>query len=686
MSAIIFNNNVLSSIMIIIGFLLVFLFYKDNINKIVFYIKPKENKLSKLSKFLHRYYNLFFIILFLISLISFSIIYFYHSKNIEKRFDNSIQSYEKSISNIFNNLSISTNNQTNESIVSNNGTTSSCTSTRDRISINNNNIMNMISSEGDGFDELKKAFEIGLDLLKASLSETMKNSNDVLTFWFAFLSVIMVVFSFAGYFINNNILEQSKYQLKMVEKEAEQSIKNIKVETQKLIDENNKYIRISQLFNFGEDSGKNKDYNSVIKYNLEIIKLYGDINNIKDKNHINNYAGAFYNIGTAKYELKIYDEAIEYLNKAIELNPNYSEFYNNRGNIQKILNNIENSIEDFDKAIELNPNYSEAYNNIALLQKKCGYYSDALKYINLSIKLKPNLPESYNNRAMIKLDLADDNYQKFLMNNNYMKSYIYLYNYYSEIKESSEKLLHREYKEILEDLNIALKLNSKYENAYINAGIVKSKLKMYDEAIKDFEKAIELNPNNYNIYENRALTKSYLENYNGAIEDYDKAIELKPQDSKLYFDRYIVKQILLKNKDSEEYKKFFDDVYNDLDTAYNLANKELKEIIKNKIINIAIQKNEVAIKFCENKGLNIKDIIIYIEGYISKSLLLSKITDEDSEEYKKYFEDAYNDLDTAYNLADEQLKEIIKEKLIYRDKSGNEVAIKFCEDKGWDIK
>ncbi|MEI0748001.1 hypothetical protein R4M08_05185 [Brachyspira pulli] len=102
------------------------------------------------------------------------------------------------------------------------------------------------------------------------------------------------------------------------------------------------------------------------------------------------------------------------------------------------------------------------------------------------------------------------------------------------------------------------------------------------------------------------MTKSYLENYNGAIEDYDKAIELKPQDSKLYFDRYIVKQILLKNKDSEEYKKFFDDVYNDLNTAYNLANKELKEIIKNQIIGMAIEENEVAIKFCEDKGWDIK--------------------------------------------------------------------------------
>ncbi|MEI0488992.1 tetratricopeptide repeat protein [Brachyspira pulli] len=441
--------------------------------------------------------------------------------------------------------------------------------------------MNMISDEGDGFDELKKAFEIGLDLLKASLSETMKNSNDVLTFWFAFLSVIMVVFSFAGYFINNNILEQSKYQLKMVEKEAEQSIKNIKVETQKLIDENNKYIRISQLFNFGEDSGKNKDYNSVIKYNLEIIKLYGDIENIKDKNHINNYAGAFYNIGTAKYELKIYDEAIEYLNKAIELNPYFSNAYVYRGMVYYQLEKYSEALKDYNKAI----------------------------YID------------FNN-----------------------------------------------------------------EYAYTNRGLIKEKLGDYQAALEDYNKAIELNKNNIEAYTNRGLIKEKLEDYQGAIEDYDKAIELKPQDSKLYFDRYIVKQILLKNKDSEEYKKFFDDVYNDLDTAYNLANEQLKEIIKNKIINIAIQKNEVAIKFCENKGLNIKDIIIYIEGYISKSLLLSKITDENSEEYKKSFDDVYNDLNIAYNLANKELKEIIKNQIIGMAIEENEVAIKFCKDKGWDIK
>ena len=140
------------------------------------------------------------------------------------------------------------------------------------------------------------------------------------------------------------------------------------------------------------------------------------------------------------------------------------------------------------------------------------------------------------------------------------------------------------------------------------------------------------------------------------------------------------------DKTSEEYKKGFDDAYNDLDTAYNSADEQLKETIKNKIIGMAILGNEVAKKFCEDKGWNIKDIIIYFSRYISKSLLLSKITDKTSEEYKKSFDEAYNDLDTAYNLADDYLKDIIKNQIIIMARERDKVAKKFCKDKGWDIK
>lgn len=455
--------------------------------------KQKGSKLLNLSKFLHRYYNLFFIILFIISLFSFAFIYFYHTNNVEKRFNNALKSYEQSLSNIFNNLSMETNNYTNESIVSN--TSLSCT--RDRISINNNNIMNM--SEGDSFDELKKSFEIGLDLLKASLSEIMKNSNDVLTFWFAFLSVIMVVFTFAGYFINNNILEQSKAQLDIVKIKAVESIKEIrkesKIEMQKLIDENNKNIQISNLFNLGSNAINTKDYKLAEKYFSDIINLD------------NNNSTAYNNRGITKQFQGKYSEAILDYDKAIRLKPNDADFYNNRGFSKHSQSKYDEAILDYNKAIELNPNSSEAYNNRGACKQYMKDNEGAIEDYNKAIKLNPNYSEAYYNRGNAKKDL----------------------------------------------------------------GILYKNIDYLEKAIKDFNKAIELN--------------TYL--------------------SEAYFNRGISKSLLLEkivNKNSEEYKKAFDDAYNDLDTAYNLANDKLKETIKNQVIDMAKKRNEVAKKFCEDKG------------------------------------------------------------------------------------
>lgn len=62
----------------------------------------------------------------------------------------------------------------------------------------------------------------------------MKNSNDLLNFWFAFLSVIMIVFTFASIFINNNILSESKENLEYIEN-LKKEMEEFKYEAKKLI-------------------------------------------------------------------------------------------------------------------------------------------------------------------------------------------------------------------------------------------------------------------------------------------------------------------------------------------------------------------------------------------------------------------------------------------------------------------
>lgn len=338
----------------------------------------KENFLTKFLKAIHEYYIFSFIFLFSLSIIIFAIIYICHSKNIENRFNRTLQNYEKSMSIIFDNAIIT--NGSNENIHS-------------------------------AKEDLKLSFEVGFKMLESSINEIMKNSNDILQFWFAFLSVIMIVFTLIGFFISSNILNQAREQLKMVEKEAKNSIYKIKTEakeeTNKLIEENNKNIQEYNLFNLSTQAYYNKDYKLAIYYATEAIKL-----NNKNSALYNNIGFAKYNLANSEIENKnkynkLIKETIKYYDKAIKLNPNYSMAYNNRGISKAKLNMYEEAIKDFNKAIKINPNYSEAYNNKGIYNAKLNIYEEAIKDYNKAIELNKDNPFYYYNRGNSKYNLSN---------------------------------------------------------------------------------------------------------------------------------------------------------------------------------------------------------------------------------------------------------------------------------------
>ena len=302
-----------------------------------------------------------FIILFLISIVIFAFLYFLHSKNIENRFNRTLQNYEKSINLIF------------ENAITNSGSNENTYSAK---------------------EDLKLSFEVGFKMLESSINEIMKNSNDILQFWFAFLSVIMIVFTLIGFFLNNNILENAKKQLEMVENEAKNSIDKIKSEakneTDKLIQESSRKIQENNLFNLGIQSLNSKDYKTSEYYFTKVIEL-----NLKN-------SGAYHNRGLSKHYLKDYDGAIKYYNEAIRLNPSISETYNNRGAVKYDLSNtkeknseeynklIKEAIEDYNEAIRLNPNYSESYYNRGLAKLQLRKIEEAIKDFIKSYELDNN--------------------------------------------------------------------------------------------------------------------------------------------------------------------------------------------------------------------------------------------------------------------------------------------------------
>ena len=101
--------------------------------------------------------------------------------------------------------------------------------------------------------------------------------------------------------------------------------------------------------------------------------------------------------------------AINYLNKAIEFKPNYSEAFYNLGNTLTVKGDFRKAIKAFKKAIELKPDYFDALNNLGATYNLYKDYSNALKSISKALKIRPNIADAYNNLGTAELNLENEN-------------------------------------------------------------------------------------------------------------------------------------------------------------------------------------------------------------------------------------------------------------------------------------
>jgi len=109
-----------------------------------------------------------------------------------------------------------------------------------------------------------------------------------------------------------------------------------------------------------------------------------------------------------KFEQKDYTGAIEYFNKAIELNPNFAYAYNNRGYAKMQLGDLSGARKDITKSLEMDSTNSYTCKTIAQLFIAEKKLPQACEQLNKAIKLGYN--EDY-----------DDEVEKLLKENNCTK-------------------------------------------------------------------------------------------------------------------------------------------------------------------------------------------------------------------------------------------------------------------------
>ena len=228
-------------------------------------------------------------------------------------------------------------------------------------------------------------------------------------------------------------------------------------------------------------------------------------------------------------------KAIELLNKAIELDPDYAKAYWTRGHIYYDLKQHDRAIQDHDKAIELNPkDYEGSYASRGDRYMSREQYVKAIQSYDKYLELSPKCEWSYMRRgeayAYLKQYIkAIQDFDKIIeLNPKSEWSYMRRGDAYAYLKQ---------YIKAIQSYNKAIELNPKEADYYKWRGYAYQNLDQYIKAIQSFDKAIELNPKDANVYLNRGAKYSLLNQPIKAIQDYNKAIELDPKDGYAYNNR-----------------------------------------------------------------------------------------------------------------------------------------------------
>jgi len=226
--------------------------------------------------------------------------------------------------------------------------------------------------------------------------------------------------------------------------------------------------------------------------------------------------------GMELFQSAKYNEALECLNRAINIIPTNGNDYNLKGVCLDKLGKHNEAIECFDKAINLMPGNAGAYNNKGTVLSDIGQYEAAIECYDHSIDIIP-IPGTYYNKgnALLFLGRFEEAFQCYEKATDLKPDFIDAYN----DKGAVLSILKR-YKEAVRTHNKAIEIKPNLPHAYYNKAAALAGMGKLEEAIKCYNKVIELDPGNFKPYLWLSICESELKQKTDSLYHFEKGLDL----------------------------------------------------------------------------------------------------------------------------------------------------------------
>jgi tetratricopeptide (TPR) repeat protein len=113
------------------------------------------------------------------------------------------------------------------------------------------------------------------------------------------------------------------------------------------------------------------------------------------------------NLGNALARKQLWDAAVDHLQNAVRLRPDYADAYFNLGTVLFQQGLLEQAIAQWRKALEIRPRDAEAHRNVASALRKQGNMKEAISEYEQALSIAPEDSVALNNLAWILATCSD---------------------------------------------------------------------------------------------------------------------------------------------------------------------------------------------------------------------------------------------------------------------------------------
>lgn len=210
-----------------------------------------------------------------------------------------------------------------------------------------------------------------------------------------------------------------------------------------------------------------------------------------EKEHLLHRSVLNYNTAQIFSRLNDFEMALKFYNKAIDMDPNYSEYYNERGNLHQKMGQYEQALADYQQALRCSAPYSELYFNHGVCLHKLGHLPEAIASFSKSLDYNSNQPDLFHYRAVVYEEVGD------------LKQAIHDYRRSIEQGVSADTLAHvavlnyqvGDLEDSIHALNHAISIDAEKPEYYYNRSVVLKEMGDYSNAVADLKKYLDLSEN-----------------------------------------------------------------------------------------------------------------------------------------------------------------------------------------------